>query len=351
MFTGRRALVWLVLIALMLTGCEVADFFRELESAAQSSDELLLGLTPTAIEQSPAAAITGLDEGLAALQSYRALLQLEVMPSRAAPAMETIAILQEIIRPEQKLHYSMESRGDPVTAGKVEYFQDGQEFYLLTSAAGVQGDCERMTSEQASFIESARGLTPEEIFGPIVPGRLVQSGEIVNGIVTNRYAVDLAAMGLGDGNRSRSEVWVAQEGGYVVRFTGETEGVLTGFGTGQPGQGMSRWTYDLQQVNSLDVIHLSAPCLAAKAAAERIPIHPSALNLNTYGGVTTYQSEEDLAALVDFYRSELAERGWLVNERVSFDSLVILDARFENQSIEVTLTAAETNNQVMIREQ
>lgn len=351
MRTGRRALVWLILAAFLLTGCEAVDFFRELDSAARSSDEQLLNVTPASMAQSTTAPISGLDEGLAGLQSYRALLQLEVLPNRNASIAETITILQEIIRPAQQLHYSMESRGDPVTAGQVEYFQDGQAFYLLTSTAGAQGDCERMTSEQTSFVESVRGLTPEEMFGPIIPGRLVQSGEIVNGIATDRYTVDLAAMGLGEGNQSRSEVWVAQEGGYVVRFTGETEGLLTGFGSGEPGQGLSRWTYDLQQVNSLEEIHLAAACLAAKTAAERIPIHGSALNLNTYGGVTTYQSDEDLAVLVDFYRSELAAQGWLVDERMSFESLVIFEARFENQAIEVTLTAGETNTQVMIREQ
>ena len=351
METGRRALVWLIVAAVLLAGCEVVDFFRELDSAARSSDEPLLNVTLTPRVQHTADPISGLDEGLSGLESYRALLQLEVLPNRNTPIAEVITILQEIIRPAQQLHYSMESSGDPLTAGQVEYFQDGRVFYLLTTAAGVQGDCERMTSEQTSFMESVRGLTPEEIFGPIIPGRLVQSGEIVNGIATDRYTVDLAAMGLGEGSRSRSEVWVAQEGGYVVRFTGEAEGLLTGFGPGEPGQGVSRWTYDLQQVNSLEEIHLAAACLAAKTAAERIPIHGSALNLNTYGGVTTYQSDEELAVLVDFYSSELAAQGWLVDERMSLESLVIFKARFENQAIEVTLTAGETNTQVMIREQ
>ncbi|HZW03755.1 MAG TPA: hypothetical protein VFF68_07505, partial [Anaerolineaceae bacterium] len=265
---------------------------------------------------------------------------------------ESITIVQEVIRPQQKLHYSMESRGDPVTAGLVEYFQDGTDFYLLTASGGRQPDCERMTSEQTSFLDSVRGLTPEEIFGPIIPDRLVTSGEIVNGIATNRYTVNQAAMGLGEAAGSEGEVWVAREGGYIVRFAGEAEGMLGGLSAGNASQrGASRWVYDLQQVDSLETVRLAAACLAAKIEAERIPIHASATELSTFAGVTTYHSAEPLAVLADYYRGELAGAGWLVEERMAFDSLVILDARFENQYIEVTLTAGESDTQVMIREQ
>jgi hypothetical protein len=341
----RLAAAFLSLTLLLTAGC--GGFFQQLDQAGRGDDERLLG-GPQPPAGTPLPSLESLEQNLAQLDSYRAVLSLETGGAAGAPA-STLTILQEVIRAENRLHYSMVTTGDPASDATLEYFQEGRDLYLLTDQGPGQPVCERMTGQSTDLLNRMQALTPESLFGPIQPDRLVTSGELVNGVLTDRYTVDQVSMGLGESRTSQGEVWIAREGGYVVRFSGQADGVVAGFAPAAAGS-TSRWLYELSEINALADIRLSTACLVAKTAAGLIPIPASAEKTNSFGGVTTFQSAEDFTTIADFYRAQLAEGGWQVTERMNLTGLVILDARRENLSITVSISKGETATQVMIEE-
>jgi len=341
--------VWLVgvILALLLSGCGVVDFLRQLDAAGQASDDVLPS-APSLPAGTPLPPLSDLAAGLEQLTSYRVTFELQVGSGSGG---DTVSILQEINRETGETHYRMASSG-PSGEAVFEYFIQGSDFYLLTQQGSQPPICNLMTSGGERTRQQGQALTPDQLFGPIQPDRLVAPGELLNGLITDRYTVDLGRMELGAGSGQSAEVWIAREGGFVVRFSGEAEGVISGLPAAGSPEGSSRWAYELQSVNSLGAIHLPGECQTARDIAASIPIHPDARERTSVSGVTTYLSDLDPAGLAEFYLAELERGGWSVSETLRLDSLVILQASRSGLSLEISIArqTEDTGSQVMIQE-
>lgn len=131
------------------------------------------------------------------------------------------------------------------------------------------------------------------------------SPETVNGVAAAHYTFDERAFGLSDIAQSTGDVWVASEGGYIVKYLLTTEGEADYFGEGA--EGRLTWNYQLTDVNASLAIEIPADCPAGLVDAPLMPDATSTLNMP---GVLAYHTASDLAEVAAFYQEQLPTLGW-----------------------------------------
>ncbi len=129
--------------------------------------------------------------------------------------------------------------------------------------------------------------------------------ETVNGTPTLHYAIDNATLNLGIELTASGDVWMADPGGYVVRYNLTLEGGEAYFGTDS--SGTIQIDYDLTQVNARPEIVYPTGCLPVYTG---LPVLPEALELNRQPTMTMYLAQTDLASARNFYEEQMEASGW-----------------------------------------
>ena len=108
---------------------------------------------------------------------------------------------------------------------------------------------------------------------------------------------------------SKGDVWVAQDGGYGVKYVGQATGKDSTLGSSKMAQVTYNWTYDVTEINAVKPFALPAECEAAKPAND-LPVPPNATSKAQIGGITSYKVPDKVAAVVDYLRKALTGAGW-----------------------------------------
>lgn len=162
----------------------------------------------------------------------------------------------------------------------------------------------------------AKPLNPDdsiiEFLNPVIAligvlGAEEAGQETINGIETNHYTFDERALGQAGLNESSGELWVASQGGYLVRYHLKTEGDENYFGEGMAGT--VSWDYELSEVNQVAAIQLPENCPAGMVDA---PLLPDAAVITNMPGLLQYETAVSVANAFAFYKQELPKRGWVV---------------------------------------
>jgi len=153
----------------------------------------------------------------------------------------------------------------------------------------------------------------DPLMGLLVPAGLLtgvfgaeEAGqETVNGIATTHYAFDERALVQNGRNKSTGEMWVATEGGYIVRYLVTTKGNADYFGGGLEGT-LTR-DYQLTDINQPLTIELPADCPAGLVNA---PLLPDASNVVNLPSLLAYDTGTSVLEARAFYEQELSRLGW-----------------------------------------
>jgi hypothetical protein len=128
--------------------------------------------------------------------------------------------------------------------------------------------------------------------------------ETVNGVATNHYHFDQNGLSSG-GEGTSGEMWIAQEGGYVVKYTLSLP--MPAQTTGQGVETSETLSYELKGINSIDQIKLPAICVPV---LENVPTMTDAQDLARGSGMLHYTSQAGIAEAIDFYNQALPSQGW-----------------------------------------
>jgi len=131
--------------------------------------------------------------------------------------------------------------------------------------------------------------------------------ETVNGIETNHYTFDERALGQAGLNKSSGELWVASEGGYLVRYHLKNSGDENYFGEGT--NGTFTWDYELSEVNQVTAIQLPVDCPAGMVD---VPMIPNATVITNMPGLLQYETATSIAEALAYYEQELPKHGWTI---------------------------------------
>ncbi len=168
--------------------------------------------------------------------------------------------------------------------------------------------------------------------------------ETVNGVAADHYTFDERAFGQLGVAKSAGEMWVAAEGGYIVKYVLTTTGDANYFGEGV--EGTLTWDYELTGANKPAAIELPADCPAGMVDA---PLLPDAANILKEPGLLMFDTASSLADAVAFYQTQIPALGWTPDEEPAiYETTAMFGFARGDQILTVMIAAGAGSTNVMI---
>jgi hypothetical protein len=238
--------------------------------------------------------------GLADLSSYRTTLKISFDgKEQGQPAQwtRTYALLSSR-EPPARL-WTMESTQDTARDEPVARAEAEGAAYEISST----GRCTTRVLDPASPF--AAQFEPAALL-KVLLGAETAGHEALEGIEAEHYTFDERALLLTGLAKSSGEVWVATQGGYVLRYLETTTAGDKFFGEGI--EGKLELDYELTEINQPLTIELPPGCPPGLVAA---PTMADAANVLSTPGELRYESASSIADVLAFYDKELPTLGWV----------------------------------------
>jgi hypothetical protein len=173
-------------------------------------------------------------------------------------------------------------------------------------------------------------------------GDLIAKGETVNGVATDHYRVSEISFETGEVQSQEGEVWVAQEGGYIVRTTGKAIGKLS---LDRTLTGGAEWDYELTRINQATVT-LDAACSGLDFS--EVPLPDGAKIERTSRAFLYLSAPGSTQETGNFFKQQLEAAGWIVEVNASDDTVVMMTASREGERLDIGINPAEPGSFVSI---
>lgn len=276
--------------------------------------------------------------GLADLSSYQATLTLAFDGTKDGQAHKwSQTYVMTATKDPAVRQWTIEEAGDSSNPGSVfmaemegmDYQRQGEGSCSATAIR--EGDSLGDRLEPASFLTG-------------VIGAEAASSETVNGVEANHYTFDQRALGEEGLTQSTGELWVATQGGYLVKYLRTTRANADYFGEGI--EGTLTLDYELTDVNKETTIELPADCPPGLVEAPELP---DATNIDNSAGMLSYDTATSLKDAVAFYQDQLPGLGWKPQGDPSLtDTLANLNYIQEKKSMHIIIKSGEAGTQVLV---
>ncbi|GIV83091.1 MAG: hypothetical protein KatS3mg052_0098 [Candidatus Roseilinea sp.] len=304
---------------------------------------------PTAVADETSS-IPSIETGLESLASYRVryTFSFEGKDDEGKERKVSLEFIQEAITESKDQYVRVAGVGISNTipnTSVLEFFNVGGVSYTYAMDDGGAKCVSFSGSDPAP--DPTAILKPGDMLGGLNKARLVERGITVNGVKANHYVVDESGIGFGMFGKASGDIWVAQDGNFVVKYTGTATGKIPLFGDNS--EGTATWEYQLEAINTLTAIELPQECLAQKPADD-IPVPGTATDKNQFGGLITFNTADTPDQVVEFYRAELPKLGWMEGEVAELGDMRILDFTKDDRTLNITITPGKDGVSVLITE-
>lgn len=313
------------------------------KAAAAPSPTAPAARPPTATPVDDVLTLTNRAEGLDALKSYRMRWQAQWSTTEGGKSEKgTWDWIEEYSASPQAVHWVWKmTDASGASAGQMEQWQIGDTIYMVTTDQG--------TSTCMSFSGTDNQVT-KGVFSPSSLGSLSGAkyvgAETINGVRTKHYRYSEQNAALVGFSKVTGDVWVAVEGGYVVKDTISWEGSAGPFAAGSQGKGEGSWAWELSDVNKPITIKPPENC---GGAARDLPVMPNAIDKTVMGDLISYTTPSKPADVIAFYRTEMAKAGWQVeSESTGTPGFATLEFSKSGEEASVTIVASDQTTTVMI---
>ena len=204
----------------------------------------------------------------------------------------------------QGLHWTMSSQDNTQTlANNIEFWQIGNTTYMQTTEQG-KAQCFSFSSDDQKN-QLTKGLFSPDMLGRVSDAKYVRD-ETVNNIKTKHYKYDDQAATVTVFGKVSGDIWVATDGGYVVKeqvnFTGGR-----GLFSSTTAKGDGKWLWELTDADR--PVTVKAPENCGGASAD-LPVMKDAVEKTSMGDMLAYKSPSKLADVVAFYQKQMPAAGW-----------------------------------------
>jgi hypothetical protein len=178
---------------------------------------------------------------------------------------------------------------------------------------------------------------------PSVIGADEAGTETVNGVEANHYTFDQRALGMEGLAEASGDVWVAADGGYILRYALTEQGDANYFGEGT--EGTVTWDYTLDP-SAPAAIAIPDDCPAGLIDA---PVMDDAQNTQQLPSVTMFETPSDAAAVLAFYSEQLVALGWtLQGEPVVTEVMTLATFLQGDQQLSLIITPTDAGSKVRL---
>ena len=166
---------------------------------------------------------------------------------------------------------------------------------------------------------------------------LISSGETQNGIKTDHYSAKNINMSLGDPTSIKGEIWIAQDGKYIVRFNGSASGNF--LLNSNLINGSVTWDYNLTDINQVGDMQAPSACsdTSGTISTKDFPIPDNATDKQILGDFIAFESPDNADVVLAYYRKQLPDKGWTINSDTEADGAFIIDITKGSSSLEITV--------------
>lgn len=177
-----------------------------------------------------------------------------------------------------------------------------------------------------------------------VTGAEKVGNETVNDVKADHYTFDQRAFGPLPPAQSTGELWVASEGGYILKYLLTTKGTAEYFGVGI--EGTLTWDYELSDVNAALTFVLPENC---PAGIINVPQLPDASNILNMPGVLSYDTASNLTTAAEFYQKQIPGLGWtMIDDPAITETSETLNFTKGNQTMMLILTVGDHGTTVQV---
>jgi hypothetical protein len=227
-----------------------------------------------------------------------------------------------------------EGVGSIPIGGTFTFTQIGDMDYMSLPTGCVTGITGQTENPFSSMLDDGG------VLGELEGATLVETNVEMNGVNTNHYTFDESLLALNDptaGELSAAEgnIWVAADGGYVVRILMEGVGStgLLGDVSGTKGQ----MSYELNYFGFNEPVEINPPPGCDGEGEGEFPIMEGAQNLTSIAGVQTYTTDQPFDTVVDFYKNEMAAAGWSPEIETVSENLASLNYTKDGQNVQINV--------------
>ena len=235
--------------------------------------------------------------GLADLASYHASYHQDIVGTSDGEPFERHTHI-ELTRASGQSDFLQEFQGTDEPASYLRSIGAGPTAYRWNSPDDTcQG------TEGGVFPEE--NLEPADLLLPVLETTKL-GAETVNQIPAVHHQFDQNALALSDPKPSiTGDLWLAVDGGYVVKYT--LSAAMPETPTGQGMETAQTWSYELSQVNAVDSVTLPPGCMPVPVD---LPVMADAKDVSRISGWLEYGTASSAAQVVDFYYQTLPSLGW-----------------------------------------
>lgn len=321
--------------------------------------------TEPEMEESTSGEFTGVS-GLGELSSYRVNFVMEFDgQSGGQPSQGRIEMTMEETQNPPASHLMMAMEGDTVEdvggANEMDIYIMGDTVYMKNAAMGDSW-ISFSGGEAESFEEGF--FAPDEQLE--MPNTANCSGtETVNGVEAKHCSFTEKDIAEDDVviESLQGDVWVAVDGGYIVKYIM----TATGYGSGTDEEGLFgfgdvSFEYNLTDANGNFTVELPPEAENAggmdlgnlggddDADPGDIPVLDDAEEMMSMDGIVMYYTATGVSEVADYYRRELPALGWAENADQSYadDNITSLSFEKDRQSMAVTVTVEDGRTNVIV---
>ena len=279
--------------------------------------------------------------GMDSLESYRFrfLQSVEGVDEEGNTNIINIVNDQEAIRSLQITHIRMETTSEIKPLRMFEAYRVGNEVYLLDEQEG----CTAFTENLDVLHSGSNDLGLASIFSQLEIGAVKEKAVMVNGVLSDRYQVKNVAMENATLTDVDAQIWYAQDGGFIVKFTGEAQGDAYSEIEDSRISGRIRWSYDLSDINGIVEIQLPRNCqLAAQGGVNDIPVPDDAQDLSKIGSMLSFNSPKEAGILADFYRSAMPAAGYNLSDETVLDDFFVITYIKAEETITIMISGLDS---------
>jgi hypothetical protein len=280
--------------------------------------------------------------GLAELSGYQASLRVDFKGKeggQASPWTETFDLL---------------ASGKPAARALTATFKGkapAAEYVPLWSATmngalyrrSTDGSCIASVIQEGAMPVMSSPVWEPADFLPDVSGVEDAGAKTVNGVAAKGYKFDERALGAEGRAKATGEVWVADPGGYIVKYNLTLNGGAEYFGDG--GEGTLTWAYTVTKVGQPAAIKLLKDCPEGLVDAA---LMADAEDVERYPGATLYRTSSTIAQVADFYVKNLPTAGWKATTAPIIEEKMAL-LNFKQGTLELTVYITVDDNGTVVR--
>lgn len=292
---------------------------------------------------------------LAQLESYRMTVVSKMNGKTTdGKTIESQTTYTQAVHRPSKSGYTLvveERQGAPST--RSELYSVGDTLYIYQRQDGKEL-CQ--PSMMAGMGDTLRGIA-DSMTAPVQAGaaQLVNRGETVNGVLTDRYTLDQETINQFGASVEKADLWVARDGGYLVKYdltikvTSNTSGWVEMLGGGaQVAEGTIVYNWSVEDINKT-TITLPSVCSGQTVGVD-LPLPPGAQVDMAMPNTTMGKVNASIDSVLTFFKTEYpklgyeltyeygdAQNGYILNFKKGGDEVMVQFSTMSDGSVQITI--------------